>query len=190
MAVIEDIFRQDPPLALKVFAYLNSALFARRYEVNSIRKAVILLGLTNLRRWVSLFAIGSLAVGRPPELFRACLVRARFCELVGGLSGLTRVEFDLFLVGLLSNISAILGRPTEELLDRLAVSVNVRAALSGDGGPLGHVFGLVQSYERGDWDSVAEASHRIGVNEEHIRQAYVQSLGWAAEASGAKPAGA
>src|SRR5262249_35908729 len=67
--LVEQIIKQDPPLSLKVIAYLNSALFGWQYEVTSIRRAVLLLGLTNLRRWVSLFAIASLSTDRPFELF-------------------------------------------------------------------------------------------------------------------------
>jgi c-di-GMP-related signal transduction protein len=184
MSAVEEIFKTDPPLALKVFAYLNSALFGRRYEVTSIRRAVVLLGLTNLRRWVSMFAVSDLSEGRPPELFRASLIRGRFCELIGGRAGLGRLEFDLFLVGLLSSIDAILGRPLAELLDQLAISENVRDALKGKDSPLRQVYNLVRAYEGADWDAVAEGASLLGVERHRIVEDYMQSLRWAAEASG------
>jgi c-di-GMP-related signal transduction protein len=184
MAAVEEIFKQDPPLALKVFAYLNSALFGRRYDVTSIRRAVVLLGLTNLRRWVSMFAVSDMSEGHPPELFRACLIRGRFCELIGGRAGLGRLEFDLFLVGLLSSIDALLGRPLKELLEQLAISENVREALSGGKGPLKQVYSLVRAYEAADWDTVAELARGLGLERDRIVEDYMQSLRWAAEACG------
>jgi EAL and modified HD-GYP domain-containing signal transduction protein len=184
MSAVEEIFKQDPPLALKVFAYLNSALFGRRYEVTSIRRAVILLGLTNLRRWVSMFAVSDLSEGRPPELFRACLIRGRFCELIGGRAGLGRLEFDLFLVGLLSSIDALLGRPLNELLEHLAISENVREALAGVNSPLRQVYTLVRAYEAAEWDAVADHARNLGVERERIVEDYMLSLRWAAEACG------
>jgi EAL and modified HD-GYP domain-containing signal transduction protein len=190
MESVEEIFKQDPPLALKVFAYLNSALFGRRFEVTSIRRAVILLGLTNLRRWVSMFALSDLSEGRPPELFRACLIRGRFCELIGGRAGLGRLEFDLFLVGLLSSIDAVLGRPLNELIEQLAVSENVRDALQGGDSPLRKVYSLVRAYEVGNWDVVAENARCLGVERERIVEDYMTSLRWAAEALGQSRANA
>jgi c-di-GMP-related signal transduction protein len=184
MTAVEEIFKQDPPLALRVFAYLNSALFGRRYEVTSIRRAVIVLGLTNLRRWVSMFAVSDLSEGRPPELFRSCLIRGRFCELIGGRAGLGRLELDLFLVGLLSSIDALLGRPLNELLEHLAISQNVRDALVGGDSPLRQVYVLVRAYEVADWDVVTETARGLGMERERIVDDYMQSLRWAAEASG------
>jgi EAL and modified HD-GYP domain-containing signal transduction protein len=184
MSAVEEIFKQDPPLALKVFAYLNSALFGRRYDVTSIRRAVVLLGLTNLRRWVSMFAVSDLAEGHPPELFRASLIRGRFCELIGGRAGLGRLEFDLFLVGLLSSIDALLGRPLKELLNQLAISENVRDALAGRKGALRQVYTLIRAYEGADWDGVADTARTLGLERDRIVEDYMQSLRWAAEACG------
>jgi c-di-GMP-related signal transduction protein len=184
MAAVEEIFKQDPPLALKVLAYLNSALFGRRFEVTSIRRAVVLLGLTNLRRWVSMFALADLSDGRPVELFRTCLIRGRFCELTGSRAGLGRFEFDLFLVGLLSSIDAVIGRPLNELTEHLAISDNVREALAEGTGPLGQIYALVRAYEVAAWDTVAECARSLGLDRKSIVEDYLSSLRWAAEASG------
>ncbi len=183
-AAVEEVFKQDPPLTLKLLAYLNSSLIGRRYEVTSIRRAVVLLGLSNLRRWASLFSVGSLAEGRPPELFRVCLIRARFCELVTERALPSGPAFDLFLAGLLSGIDAILGRQQEELLGLLAVSDNVRRALAGDASPPGRVYALVRSYEDGDWDAVAAAAAALGLKGDGFVDDYLQALRWAAEACG------
>jgi EAL and modified HD-GYP domain-containing signal transduction protein len=184
MTAVEEVFKQDPPLALKVLAYLNSALFGRRFEVTSIRRAVVLLGLTNLRRWVSMFALSDLADGRPAELFRTCLIRGRFCEQLGTRAGLGRLEFDLFLVGLLSSIDAVIGRPLHELTEHLAISDSVREALSDGSGPLGAVYALVRAYESASWDAVAECGRQLGLERKQIVEDYLSSLRWAAEASG------
>ncbi len=186
---VEQVIKRDPPLTLKLLAFLNSALIGRRYEVTSIRRAVVLLGLTNLRRWVSLFAVGSLSEGAPPELFRICLIRACFCELVAARAGLVGLEFELFLAGLLSSLDAILGRPLAELLDSLAVSDNVRNALAAREDKAGLVYGLVRAYEDGDWTVVGDATAALGLEADAITEDYLQSLRWAADTSGQARAG-
>ncbi len=180
---VERIIKQDPPLSLKVIAYLNSALFGWQYHVTSIWRAVVLLGLNNLRRWISLFAMASLATDRPQELFRTCLVRARFCELLGRQAGLETQELDLFLIGLLSSIDAILGQPLEELLERLAVADDVHQALMSGRGPLGRIYALVQAYEQGDWDNVLATASALELADGGLVEAYLEALQWAADTS-------
>jgi EAL and modified HD-GYP domain-containing signal transduction protein len=183
-ASVEQIIKQDPPLSLKLVAYLNSALFARRHEISSIRQAVIMLGLKNLQRWVSLFATATLAEGRPFELFRTCLVRARFCELLAAQADLRQQELDLFLAGLLSALDALLGRPLEELLEQLAIAENVRTALAGGPEPLGQVYAVARAYERGDWETVNQKAGDLGMTSGTVVEAYLQALQWADDTSG------
>ncbi len=183
-ASVEQIIKQDPPLSLKLIAYLNSALFARRHEITSIRQAVVMLGLKNLQRWVSLFAAATLAEGRPSELFRTCLVRARFCELLGHQAGLRQHELDLFLIGLLSALDAMLGQPLEELFEQLAVADNIRQALSGGGEALGQIYALARAYERGDWETVHQIAGDLGIASGSVVEAYLQALQWADDTSG------
>ena len=49
-------------------------------------------------------------------------MRARFCELLGSLLGYDENDVDLFLVGMLSAVDALVGRPMNEILDTLSLS--------------------------------------------------------------------
>ena len=62
-----------------------------------------------------------------PELLKATLLRARFMELLGGRSRLD--GGPLFLVGLFSNMDALLQLPLAQLLRRVKVSSEVEGAL-------------------------------------------------------------
>ena len=95
--------------------------------------------------------------------------------------GLGANELDLFLIGLLSSLAALLGRPLEELLEQLAVAENVRLALLRDTGPLGPVHAMVRAYERGDWENVTQAATALGLADGVLVEAYVQALQWAAD---------
>lgn len=175
---IEGIVKQEMALTVKLLRYLNSAGFGLRRQVTSIRHAVLLLGEDPFRKWCSLVAVAGMGADRPAELVVTCLVRARFAELLGIEGGLVQHQLALFLVGLLSSVDALIGRPIEELLDRIAVSSEVREAILHDRGDLGKVHTLTLAYERGEWSRVAEAARLLSVEETRIPDLYSDALAW------------
>jgi EAL and modified HD-GYP domain-containing signal transduction protein len=186
---IEQVIKQEAPLAIKLLSYMNSALFGCGGRVTSIKHAALLLGPQNLRRWANVTALMGLCDGKPPELFVTCIVRARFCELLGRGAGLGHTTLDLFLTGLLSLIDAILDRPLEEALAQFAVPEAVRDAIMTDGSPAGNVCALARAYEGGDWDRVAAVARTLNVPVEEVADAYRRAVEWSAEARGALGAG-
>jgi hypothetical protein len=103
---------------------------------------------------------------------------------LGGQAGLRQNELDLFLVGLLSALDAMLGRPLEELLEQLSIAETVRQALAGGADRLGQVYALARAYERGDWETVHELSGDLGIVSGLVVEAYLQALQWADDTSG------
>ena len=94
---LEDIIKHETALSYKLLRYLNSAAFAFRMEIRSIRHALALLGLNEVRKWVSVVAIAGIAKGRPSELVITSLVRARFAELLAPEAGLEKRAPEFFL---------------------------------------------------------------------------------------------
>jgi EAL and modified HD-GYP domain-containing signal transduction protein len=181
---IEQVIKQEACLALKLLSYMNSALFGCVTRVTSIKHAIIMLGLDNLRRWANLTAVLGLCDGKPPELFLTCIVRARFCELLGRRAGLGHKTLDLFLTGLLSLIDAMLDRPLEEALAQFAVPLEVRDAILTDGSPVSQVCALARAYENGDWERVVEAARSLNVSPAKVADSYRRALEWSADTQG------
>lgn len=178
---IEATIKQEPGLAMRLLAYLNSAAIGLRQRVTSIGHAITLLGELNLRRWASIFAMTALAEEKPSELVRLSLVRARFIELLaearqGEVPG---SGFDGFLVGLLGTMDAMLDRPMPELLQGLKVSNEVKAAILASNGPLGGLRRVAMAYEQGDWTAMQTHCDRAGLVASGIGSAYRQAVAWA-----------
>ncbi len=184
---IEWVLKQEAPLALKLLAYMNSALFGCRSRVTSLKQAALLLGRKNLRRWANITAVVGLCDGRPHEVLVMAVLRARFCELVGRLAGIDPAALDPFLTGLLSLIDAVLDRPLGEALTQFAVPTAVRAALLDGTGPGGQVCRLARAWECGDWELVGDTARGLGVSSDAVADAYRRALEWSTEAMGALP---
>ena len=176
---IERAFRGDPALSYKLLQIANSTTGGTQ-EVESIRHAIQLVGRDILHRWLALLLTSSLASSgvHSPELLKATLVRARFLESMGGRS---RDEGgSLFLIGLFSNMDALLGLPIRELLTRVKFTSEVEGALLRE--KVGRYAGwlaLAEAYEEGKWDTVAQLADEIGVEPRKIPDLYMRALQWA-----------
>jgi EAL and modified HD-GYP domain-containing signal transduction protein len=178
---LEDIIRQDVALSLKLLRYINSAAFSLARRVESIKQALTLVGLQTMKRWASLLAMAAMSDDRPKELIVTSLVRASFCERVGTAAGMKDRAFDLFMVGMLSAMDAVLDRPMNEILKDLPLSEAAKDALLGKGDGLGRILGLALAYERAEWDRLPLHLDRLKVDVLRIPALYRESIAWAEE---------
>lgn len=172
---LEPLIAHDLPLSLRLLRYINSAFFALRQEVTSVRQALVMLGLENVRRWATLTVMGSIE-GKTPELTCNALIRARFCELAGVASGLD--AGGLFTIGMFSLIDAMLDISLEEVTQELPFPDDMRLALLSHDGPMGRILDAATSLESGYYGDAKLLVPNAG-------ELYVQSLLWAQEAAGA-----
>jgi len=179
LAVLEDIIKHESALTYKLLRYLNSAAFAFCMEIRSIRHALAILGLNEVRKWVSIVALAGTATGMPTELMVTSLVRARFAELLAPLAGLAERAPELFLMGLLSMMDVILARPLEKILAEVTVTADVKAALLNGSSPLRPIHEFVQAYEKGDWDEIVRRSKDLHLIESQVTEAYLDAADWA-----------
>jgi c-di-GMP-related signal transduction protein len=179
---VEHVIKQEAPLALRLLSYMNSAQPGCRAKVTSIKQAALMLGPKNLRRWANITALMGLSDNKPPELFVISIIRARFCELMGLKADLGHTKLDLFLIGLLSLLDAILDRPLEEALAEFAVSEHVRSAILGGTSPAGQASALARAYECGDWVRISAAARNLNVPGPEVADAYCEAVEWSTEA--------
>ncbi len=178
---LENIIKQELSISYRVLRYINSARFGLRKEVTSIRHALVLVGVKELRKWTSVWALAGLGRDRPQELIVASLVRARFSEMLGPLARLPDRTSELFMLGMFSMIDAIMGRPKEELLGSLPIPADLHAALLGDENDLQRVLDCVVAYERGEWAACSGAAALLGVEDAAIPPCYLEATRWARE---------
>ncbi len=99
-------------------------------------------------------SVGVLADGKPDELMTVPLVRGRFCELLAPLAGMADQANDLFLMGLLSVMDAILDQPLDTILAELPVRRKSRSAAGADR-PVPGLLDMAIAQERADWEKVS-----------------------------------
>lgn len=173
---IEDLVKSDLSLCHKLLHYTNHSGFRFGPPVASVRDALVCLGEEDVRRWITLLSLASLGDDKPDELVRECAARGRFCEALASAFGLDERKDDLLLLGLFSNLEALLDVPVDRALARLALPDDLRAALRREESPLLPVLDLVEAYERGNWREVERLQSLHDFDIEELPGLYADAL--------------
>jgi c-di-GMP phosphodiesterase len=177
---LEDLERhisEDPGLAYRFVRLANSASFAARSPVGSIRQALMRLGVVAVRRWLILLSLSRLT-DRPQHLLNTAVHRARLCELLAREYPATIPELA-FTAGLFSVLDVLLGRPIRELITELRLDPRLATAITDHRGPEGRLLAAVLAYERGDFAALADHGVRLLT----VAAAYWHAAEWADDAT-------
>lgn len=175
---LEKILKQEASICYRLLRYLNSPVFGLALEVRSVRHAMAILGERELRRWIRLVVTVGAAERGCSELVLMGLARARFCEL---LSARLRFTNDLFLMGLLSIMDAILEIDVNTLLDQIPVDHETKAALLGQKSSLRPLYQLMLAQESGEWERAEKLARQLNLTDEEVGEGWWEALTWAQE---------
>ncbi len=170
---LETLISQDVGLSYKLLKLVNSGYYSLPTTVNSIRQAISLIGLSQLRGWMMLIMMSTVD-DKPPELTSIALQRAKMCEMIGKTLGDSQAE-SYFLTGLFSVLDAIMDIPMTQVVASIPLADDVILALTRHEGKIGAALTTVLALEQGDWVHVL----RSGILPEILRTIYFESIKWA-----------
>lgn len=149
---LEQVVGGDPSLAYRVLAVVNSSAFGLDRRVESLRHAIVLLGINQVRHLAILLAMTA-TKDASEELIKMGATRAR---MLSRLVSRNDLASGAFTVGLLSVTDALYRTPMEELLQELPVSEPIQAALLHGEGEYGQLLEVAIACEQADSERIAE----------------------------------
>jgi c-di-GMP phosphodiesterase len=167
---LETLISRDVALSYRLLRYINSAFFGLRREVDSIGRALALLGLENVKRWSTLTIFAGIDE-KPREVIVTGLTRARFCELAGPKHFDEPQPDRLFTLGLFSVIDALMDAPMEEVLSKIPFPAEMTDALVKRTGNKGELLDAALRCERGTFAS------------RQLAEIQLEAMSWATEAA-------
>jgi EAL and modified HD-GYP domain-containing signal transduction protein len=179
---IAALVEQDVSMTYKLLKFMNSAWFGLKFEIRSVRHALVLLGPKEIKRWVSLVAVRNAGDDKPDELLLRSLTRAKAAEQVGALVEMKKEASELFLMGMFSVIDALTDKPMEDVLAELPLKEDIKDALLGGEGTYRNVFDVILSYEQGDWELFSSSAAALQIDEGAVPEIFRTSLKWASHA--------
>lgn len=177
---ITQIFERDVNLSYKLLRYSNSAIFKRRAEVETIKHALVVLGQTELKKFLSLLFTSNMSKDKPAELMRMSMTRARFCEELATIHGKVDTS-KAFLTGLMSLMDAILNEPIESVMAKLPLAAEIKQALIDKTGILANYIALIEFYEAAQWQDANAIIEQLTLAKDKVPNAYHTAVQWANE---------
>ena len=174
-----NVIKQDIALSYRLFRVVNSAFFGLRYTVKNIRQALSILGMDEIKKWITLISMSELKDDKPNELITVSLVRARFLELIAPLVGMKKSSDDLFMVGLMSLIDALMDLPMDEIFKRTMISPNISQPLLTGEGRFADLLSIITAYESSDWDKSQYIAEIYNLSLDKVFDIYLQAIDWA-----------
>ncbi len=178
---VAEIISQDPGMSFRLLKHINSVFYSFRHNVRSIAQAVTLMGSRAVKQWAMLSMLADLgSEGKIQELLFSCVHRARFLEILTAETNQnTHTPDTMFLLGLFSNLDAMLNLPMEDILVHLPLEKEISDALCGEENIMSQWIKMTMAVERGDWASVKSMIDYFRLDEQKTAVNHLQAADWA-----------
>lgn len=169
---VAEAVEPHPDFALKLLRLLNSSAFGLSRTIESIREAVVMLGVRRVTELATVLALAS-AQQKPRELLSLGLVRAKMCSAVADRTGWPDPA-SYFTVGVMSILDALTDMPMRDLVSPLPLADDVKDALVDRTGSKGLVLNAAVAYERAEWERLDDSQLDASV----LTESYLSALSW------------
>ena len=174
---IESIISRDVSLTFSLLRLVNSAYFALRNRARSVKQALVILGLGQLKQWIYLLSFKQDDGSMPDELIKISFLRATFAsELLEFASDMPISRSEAYLLGMFSTLGKLMQVKLEEALDQLPISDEIKLALLNMEGRTGLLYQLILSYEKADWKTMSSCAAKLGIPQSMIAQKYFECV--------------
>ncbi|WP_201716226.1 EAL and HDOD domain-containing protein [Rossellomorea arthrocnemi] len=181
---ISQLIEQDLSLSYKLLKLINSPAYRPKHKIHSIRQAIVLLGLLEIKRWIYVLAVRE-QVGKrrqlENEVITLCLTRAKMCELLAEKHNRASLKSSYFLTGMFSLMDTILSMPIDRILKDLPLNDDICSALTGARNHLKQILELVVSIEKAEWTNIELKITELNLNKRDVMESYHHSCKWAEE---------
>jgi EAL and modified HD-GYP domain-containing signal transduction protein len=168
---LEKLIGSDVALSYRILRFVNSAQFNSIRQIDSVRHAIIMTGVGQIRTWATLMVMSQLLDDKPTELLRIALLRARLCEALSAHLRFTPPEMYA-TAGLFSTLDALLDRPINEIVESLPLNAELADALITHSGRIGKLLQCALACERGDLTAAAE----LGIDEHTLGRIWLHAI--------------
>ena len=151
---IENELKYQPGVSYNLLRMVNSAASGLPSKINSIKRAIMIVGRKQLQRWVQilLYAAKQRDGSSSDALMQTAAIRGKLLEFIAVADRPHDKNHQdrAFMVGVLSLLDTLLGVEMEKLVETLSIQKDMSEALLSRQGYLGRQLQLIEAYEQGE----------------------------------------
>jgi len=180
-----EIIQTDLSISYRLLKYINSARFSLRGKIESIQRAVNMLGRQNLRQWLQVVILSDInSTDKGQELVRMSVLRGRFLQLLATVAPTPFPTDSMFVMGFFSVLDAILDQQMEQVLDDISLDPDIKSTLADTESVHSVWIGLLNELDRGSWAGLEKKAQQIGIPMEIVDNAAIEAAMWTDEVMG------
>ena len=175
---VSAIIKYDPGIAHKLYRLANSVAYGTGQKVNTLKDAIMRIGLSELRVWLFFMLTYSMYSEKPNELVKHSILRARIAEEICNLKNLGDSP-GFSLIGLFSMLDTIMDAPFETILGNIPMPERLKEALINPGKDIyGAALNMIRAYDRADWNEAELSGGYIDMSLNEYSRIYMDSVTW------------
>ena len=175
---------KDPVLSFKVLQIANAVRTNLYIKIDSILRAVTLLGYRKLNKWLKIILFQEVKTrGKKNkqninlEVIRTIIIRTAFVEnLLAENRKLSSYIGESVLVLMIDLFDILFEMSMQDIVSSLDLSPNISEALINDKGILSVILNIVRNYEDANWGEVEKLCKEIGLKYDNLGKIYIKSL--------------
>ncbi|MFD1926863.1 EAL and HDOD domain-containing protein [Sporosarcina siberiensis] len=178
---IAGLIKKNISLSYNLLRFINSPGIGIPQKITSIQQAIVLMGLTQMRKWMHVLALREIrfqtANGRIHALTNYSMGRAKLCELLAIHAGKKNTD-EYFLAGLFSLLNVIMGKEWDDILTHIPLSNLVNETLRGNQTEISMYLEVAEAAERFDWERLEVLAAQLGLTYEEILKYSNEAVRW------------
>lgn len=182
VSILAENIERDLSLTYKLLQMINNSNKRSKSKVRSIKQAILLLGLAELRKWIYLLTMREIDTNSDSDLFKelmqTSLFRAKVCEKLAKISYKQNFS-EYFLIGMFSVIDSLLQRPMSSILKQLPFPEEITDTILGKQTEMSPYLEFSIALGKFDWDTLDELAPKFNLTMESIESLYKEGLQWA-----------
>lgn len=174
---------KDPVLSFKIIQIANSVRTNLYIKIDSILRAVTLLGYRKLNKWLKIILFQEVKTrGKSKdylniEVIKTIVIRTAFVENLLTENPKLRIYMgESILISMVDLFDILFEMSIEDIVSSLDLSKNISDALMNNKGELSIILNIIKYHEDGRWDDVEVLCKQIGVDYKKVPTLYMKSL--------------
>lgn len=184
---ITESIEVDISLSYKLLQIVNLSPKRKKSKIRSIKQAVLMVGLAELRKWIYLLALREMPTFENSSVYKQLMIsslyRAKVCERLAKQNFVQNTS-SYFLLGLFSLIDALLRAPMHEILGQLPLSEEIVLTLSNHLTELTPYLQLSIAMDKSEFDKIETYANELSLSTEVLLEIHEEVSDWVIETFG------
>ena len=175
---VSDIIQTDAALTLKFLRMVNFIRFDWMEKIQSVHQAVLIAGLNKTKEFIYFNSLSALNESGISETILTGFYRADFCWQLARVIKPNDKDFldEMYLCGLMSIVIDHEFLGSDDVIEGLPLSDNIKSGLRLEDTLAGEILGTVIAYGKGNWDRVEQFRTANSIDKDEIARISLECI--------------